>query len=111
MLAKYLVKQISSLAVELKLVVKLVVSWSFCFHDWSDIFLPLPYHCMSSHFHIIGTILMHTSHSCIIVTETPEDAPVEPTETFETEPGAEFVVEQEENQGKQLSMIPCPFLT
>jgi hypothetical protein len=38
---------------------------------------------------------MHTSHSCILVTETPEDAPVEPTETVETEPGAEFVVEQE----------------
>jgi hypothetical protein len=49
---------------------------------------------------------MHISHSCIIVTETSEDAPVEPAETVETEPGAEFVVEQEENQGKQLSMIP-----
>jgi hypothetical protein len=49
---------------------------------------------------------MHTSHSYIIVTETPEDAPVEPTEFVETEPGAECVVEQEENQGKQLSMIP-----
>jgi hypothetical protein len=48
---------------------------------------------------------MHTSHSCIIVTETPEDAPVEPTEIVETEPGAECVVDQEENQGKQLSMI------
>jgi hypothetical protein len=69
---------------------------------WSDIFLPLPFHCMSSH---VGIILMHTSHSCIIVTETPEDAPVEPTETVETEPGAECVVDQEENQGKQLSMI------
>jgi hypothetical protein len=49
---------------------------------------------------------MHTSHSCIIVTETPEGAPVEPTEIVETEPGAECVVEQEENQAKQLSMIP-----
>jgi hypothetical protein len=48
---------------------------------------------MSSHFHIIGITLMHTSHSYIIVTETPEDAPIEPTETVETEPGAEFVVE------------------
>jgi hypothetical protein len=48
---------------------------------------------------------MHISHSCIIVTETPEDEPIEPTETVETEPGAEFIVEQEENQGKQLSMI------
>jgi hypothetical protein len=38
-----------------------------------------------------------------MVTETPEDAPVEPAET---EPGAEFVVEQEENQGKKLSTIP-----
>jgi hypothetical protein len=49
---------------------------------------------------------MHTSHSCIIVTEMPEDEPVEPAETVEAEPGAEFVVGQEENQGKQLSMIP-----
>jgi hypothetical protein len=49
---------------------------------------------------------MYTSHSCIIVTETSEDAPVEPTETVGTEPGAECVLEQEENQGKQLSMIP-----
>jgi hypothetical protein len=49
---------------------------------------------------------MHTSHSCILVTETPEDASVEPTEIVKTEPGAECVVEQEENQGKQLSMIP-----
>jgi hypothetical protein len=39
------------------------------------------------------------------VTETPEDAPVEPTEFVETELGSECVVEQEENQGKQLSMI------
>jgi hypothetical protein len=60
---------------------------------------------MSSHFYIISIILMHTSHSYIIVTETPNDAPVEPTETIETEPGAECVVKQEENQGKQLSMI------
>jgi hypothetical protein len=60
---------------------------------------------MPSYFHIIGIILMHTSHSCIIVTETSENEPVEPAETVEAEPGAEFVVEQEENQGKQLSMI------
>jgi hypothetical protein len=39
------------------------------------------------------------------VTETSENEPVEPAETVEAEPGAEFVVEQEENQGKQLSMI------
>jgi hypothetical protein len=49
---------------------------------------------------------MHTSHSCIIVTKTPEDEPVEPSATIEAEPGAEFAVEPEENQGKQLSMIP-----
>jgi hypothetical protein len=49
---------------------------------------------------------MHTSHSCIIVSKTLEDKPVEPAETVEAELGAEFVVEQEDNQGKQLSMIP-----
>jgi hypothetical protein len=57
------------------------------------------------HFHIIGIILMHTSYLCIIVTETPEDEPVEPAETVKAELGAEFVVEQEDNQGKQLSII------
>jgi hypothetical protein len=62
--------------------------------------------CHANSFHIISIILMHISHSCILVTETPEDAPVEPTEIVETEPGAECVVEQEENQGKKLSMIP-----
>jgi hypothetical protein len=67
-------------------------------------FISISYLAIS--FHVIGIILMHTSHSCIIVTETPEDAPVEPTEIVETEPGAECVVEQKENQGKQLSMIP-----
>jgi hypothetical protein len=41
---------------------------------------------------------MHTSYSYIIVTETPEDEPVEPAETVEAESGAEFVVEQEDNQ-------------
>jgi hypothetical protein len=35
----------------------------------------------------------------------PEDEPVEAAETVEAEPGAEFVVQQEDNQGKQLSMI------
>jgi hypothetical protein len=49
---------------------------------------------------------MHTSHICIIVTETPEDGPIKPADTVKAEPGAEFVVEQEDNQGKQLSMIP-----
>jgi hypothetical protein len=49
---------------------------------------------------------MHAYHSCILVTETPKDEPVEPSTTVEAEPGVEFVVESEENQGKQLSMIP-----
>jgi hypothetical protein len=39
------------------------------------------------------------------VTETLDDEPVELAETVEAEPGAEFVVEQQDNQGKQLSMI------
>ena len=43
---------------------------------------------------------MHTSHSCIIVIETPENEIVEPAESVETEPGVEFLVEPEENQGK-----------
>jgi hypothetical protein len=51
-------------------------------------------------------MLMHASHSCIIVTETPENKPIEPAETVEPEPGVEFIVELEENQGKQLSIIP-----
>ena len=54
---------------------------------------------------------MHTSHSCIIVTETPESEPVEPTESVEPAPGVEFVVEPEANKGKQLNMIPCTYLT
>jgi hypothetical protein len=62
-------------------------------------------HFISYHFHIIGILLMHASHSCVIVIETPENEPVEPAETVEPEPGVEFVVEPEENQGKQLSMI------
>jgi hypothetical protein len=60
------------------------------------------------HFTIINIMLMHTFHSCIIVTETPENEPVEPAKIVETEPGVEFVVEPEYNQGKQLSMIPRP---
>jgi hypothetical protein len=40
------------------------------------------------------------------VTETREDEPVEPAEIVEIEPGVEFVVEPEDDQGKQLSMIP-----
>ena len=50
---------------------------------------------------------MHTSHSCIIVTEPSENEPTEPVEVVETEPVVEFVVDPEENQSKQLSMIPC----
>ena len=53
---------------------------------------------------------MHASHSCIIVTETTESETVEPTEFVEPEPGVELVVDPEENQGKQLSLIPCTYL-
>ena len=60
--------------------------------------------------HDHGIKLMHTSHSCIIVTETPESKPVEPAESVEPEPGVEFLVELEENQDKQLCMIPCAYL-
>ena len=49
--------------------------------------------------------LMHASHSCIIVTESSEVEPVEPTESLEPEPGVQFVVEPEVNQGKQLSIF------
>jgi hypothetical protein len=63
---------------------------------------------MSYHFFIIDIILMHASHSCIIVTETSENEPVEPAKTVEPEPGVELVIELEENQGKQLSMFLDP---
>ena len=53
---------------------------------------------------------MHASYSCIIVTQPSENEPVEPTKSVEPEPGVEFVVEPEETQGKQLSMIPCTYL-
>ena len=63
---------------------------------------------MTYHFmHNYSIILIHTSHSCIIVTETPESETVEPTEFVEPDPGVELVVDPEENQDKQLSMIPC----
>jgi hypothetical protein len=58
---------------------------------------------MSYSYH--GIMLMHASHSCITVTETPENEPVEPPETVEPEPGVDFVVEPKENQGKQLNMF------
>ena len=53
---------------------------------------------------------MHASHSYIIVTESSEVEPVEPTESVEPESGVPFVVEPEVNQGKQLSMIPYSYL-
>ena len=43
----------------------------------------------------------------MIVTETPENKTVKPTEFVEPEPGVELVVDPEENQDKQLSMISC----
>jgi hypothetical protein len=42
------------------------------------------------------------------VIETPENEPIEPTENVESEPGVKFIVEPEENQGKQLSMFFLP---
>ena len=53
---------------------------------------------------------MHASHSCIIVTESSENEPVEPTESVEPEHGVPFAVEPEANRGKQLSIIPCTYL-
>jgi len=44
------------------------------------------------------------------MTESSEVEPVEPTESIEPEPGVQFVVEPEVNQGKQLSMILCTYL-
>jgi len=54
---------------------------------------------------------MHASNSCIIVTESSENEPVEPTESFEPEPGVPFAVEPEASRGKQLSMNSCSYLT
>ena len=48
-------------------------------------------------------ILMHASLSCIIVTEPSEKEPIEPVEVVEPKPSVEFVVDLEENQGKQLA--------
>ena len=53
---------------------------------------------------------MHASHSCILVTELSEVELVEPTESVEPEPGVQFMVGPEINQGKQLSIIPCTYL-
>jgi len=54
---------------------------------------------------------MHASHSCIIVTESSENEPVELAESVDPEPGVQFAVEPEANQGKQLSMNHCSYLT
>ena len=54
--------------------------------------------------------LILASHSCILVTETSENEPVEPAESIEPEPGVQFVVEPEVNQGKQLKHYPCTYL-
>jgi hypothetical protein len=45
------------------------------------------------------------THLCIITTEPSENKTAEPVEVVEHEPGVEYVVESEENQGKQLSML------
>ena len=55
--------------------------------------------------------LILASHSCILVTEPSEVEPVEPAESVESEPGVQFAAEPEVNQGKQLSMNPCSYLT
>jgi len=60
--------------------------------------------------HKHSIMLMHTSHSCIIVTEASDVEPVEPAESVEPEPGVQFMVEPEVNQGKQLSIISCTYL-
>ena len=60
------------------------------------------------HNHSIALIL--ALHSCIIVTESSENEPVESTESVEPEPRVPFVVESEVNQGKQLSIIPYTYL-
>ena len=60
--------------------------------------------------HNHGIELILALHSCIIVTESSENEPVEPTESVEPEPGVPFAVEPEANRGKQLSMIPCSYL-
>jgi hypothetical protein len=51
-------------------------------------------------------MIMHAFHLCIIVIKTPKNEPVEPADTVEPEPGVEFVVEPDENQVKQLNIIP-----
>ena len=67
------------------------------FHAW---------HFLHNH----GIMLILASHSYIIVAESSEVEPVEPTESVEPEPGVQFVVEPEVNPGKQLNIIPCTYL-
>ena len=72
-------------------------------------FSRIPFHAFYfMHKHSIA--LMHASHSCILVTEPSDVEPVEPTESVEPEPGVQFVVGPEVNQGKQLSIIPFTYL-
>ena len=54
-------------------------------------------------------MLILASYSCITATEPSETEPVEPAESVEPEPGVQYVVEPEANQGKQLNMIPCTY--
>ena len=70
------------------------------FSEYSNYFMI--YTCCLVHFLILA------SHSCIIVTESSENEPVEPAESVEPEPGIPFVVEPEVNQGKQLSIFLAP---
>ena len=56
----------------------------------------LAYHFLHTH----SIMLILASHSCIIVAESSDNEPVEPTESVEPEPSAECVVEPEEHQGK-----------
>jgi len=76
-----------------------IVCRRMCLRGVSSHFVPFILHAISSCI-IHGIILIHASHSCIIVTKPSEVEPVEPTESVEPEPGIQFVVEPEVNQGK-----------
>ena len=58
--------------------------------------------------HNLGIELIVALHSLIIVTESSENEPVEPTESVEPEPRVPFVVEPEVNQGKQINIFLAP---
>ena len=73
------------------------------------IFLRISFHAVYF-MHNRSIALTHAFHPCIIVTEPSEVEPVEPTESVEPEPGVQFVVEPEANQGKQLIKIPYSYL-